>query len=65
MNPFAHMIMSICQPYTTINIQELPVFKPNEFFIKQAKEKNIEPWVYYMETVRKIMGEVLNFELSE
>jgi hypothetical protein len=58
------VILTTCQPYVTADIQELPVFKPNEYFFKNHQQPGEERWVTYMRVIREIMADSLKFKLS-
>ena len=34
----------MCQPYSTCDIKELPVFEPNEYFFKHHVKEGEEKW---------------------
>ena len=44
LNIFVHVILTTCQPYTSIVVHELPVFTPNEYFYKNHVKPGEEKW---------------------
>jgi len=62
LNVLAHAILIICQPYTTCSINELPVFKPNDYFFKHHQKEGEEQWQTYERVIRQLMAESLGFQ---
>jgi hypothetical protein len=64
---FPHFVFLCTALYTTVQIKEYPVFKPNEFFWeKHWDEKSGEQkWEAYARVVRGIFAESFNFKLSD
>lgn len=54
----------MCQPYSTCDIKELPVFEPNEYFFKHHVKEGEEKWQAYMRVIRQLMADSLHFKLS-
>ena len=57
----SHLIIVCCIPLHFIDLQQFPVFTPNEYFIKEYIPKNKpegkSDWYVYSEVVREIMSQ--------
>ena len=50
-----HLIIVCCIPYHAIELYQLPVFTPNEFFKNYCESNGDKPWVVYSEVMRELM----------
>jgi len=60
-----HYVLSACNPYSTLEVLDLPIFEPNDFFFKHHMKEGEEQWETYMRVIRQIMAEEGGLELSE
>ena len=51
----SHIFLLSCILYNKITVDELPVFKPNEFFWKNHLKEGEEKWKCYARVIREIM----------
>lgn len=56
--------MNMFQPYSSLKINILPVFSPNEYFCRNFQEADKPLWVTFMETTRKIMSKYSGIPMS-
>ena len=61
----SHVFLLMCQPYVTCEVEELPVFEPNDYFFEHHMQEGEEKWQTYMRVIRQLMGEHFNFKLSD
>lgn len=54
-----------CVPYISLNIKELPVFQPNDYFFKNHKKEGEEEWVCYARVMRDIISKEGGYPLSD
>jgi hypothetical protein len=54
-----------CNPFSLCWVQELPVFKPNDYFFKHHLRDGEEKWECYSRIIREIMSKNLGIRLSD
>ena len=54
----SHVFLCIVNPFAWATLIELPVFKPNQYFLDNHVQENEEPVDAYMRVIRKIVCEV-------
>jgi 1-acyl-sn-glycerol-3-phosphate acyltransferase len=59
-----HVFVVLCIPIHYIELYNLPVFCPNEYFFKEYN-KGKEDWEVYAETMREIMCQVSGFDKAK
>ena len=62
---YSHIPLALCNPWVSICVFELPVFKPNEYFWKHHQKEGEDQWQTYARVVRSIMAKTGGFQESE
>ena len=51
----SHYILAAGNLYTVLEVYEMPIFRPNEYFWKHHQRKNEEKWQTYARVIRDII----------
>ena len=60
-----HMLVLMAQPYTYIQMIDLPIYYPTDYLFSNHKDLGKSYWEIYANSIRHIMSEVLNIPTSE
>lgn len=59
-----YCVQILCAGIVTMTLNEMPVFKPNDFFWKNHWDGKEEKWIAYCRAVRTIMAENAGMTMS-
>jgi len=60
-----HYVAGGANPYSTLTMTELPVFRPNEYFFANHKQEGEEKWQTYERVIRTLIAEHAGLPLSD
>ena len=60
-----HYIAGTSNPWTTLQMNELPVFRPNEYFFQHHQQEGEEKWQTYERVIRGLISEHSGLPLSD
>ena len=52
-----HIWICASNPWTSVEVIELPVFKPNPYFFEHHQKEGEEQWQTYARVIRDLMSE--------
>lgn len=62
---YAHHILQNMYPVCWIDMWDMPVFKPNEWFFEHHQKEGEERWETYARVIRDIISENGNIEIAK
>ena len=54
---FVHHVLTCSAFFVTLNVYEMPIFRPNDFFWKNHQREGEEKWETYSRVIRDIISE--------
>jgi hypothetical protein len=60
-----HTWLSAAVPWVSVEVIELPVFTPNEYFFNQHRQGGEEKWETFQRVIRNLMSEHSGLPLAE